>query len=55
VSDGMAQLELPVPAESRTPGAALNVTVPATGPQLGQAQQQQQQQADGEAPEDLPC
>ncbi|HEX3898259.1 MAG TPA: circularly permuted type 2 ATP-grasp protein [Mycobacteriales bacterium] len=55
VSDGITQLELPGTAPVRQAGAALNVTVPATGPRLGQAQQQQQQQADESISEAAPC
>ena len=47
------QLELPVPSSKAT-GVALNVSVPATGPALGQAQQQQQQATDRD-PNVLPC
>jgi uncharacterized circularly permuted ATP-grasp superfamily protein len=57
VSDGVQQLELPSAPEVRPPGAALNVTVPETGPRLGQAQQQQQQQQqdDASSPEVTTC
>jgi uncharacterized circularly permuted ATP-grasp superfamily protein len=53
VSDGGTQLELPVRSDGRSTGTKLNVSVPATGPRLGQ--EQQQQQASDAATVESPC